>query len=88
MTYALDRSQLALLNSATRIPVSTVEDRIRDREGANPSSLPPPDAPDLDHDHGDTTDEEDWESMGLAALRQGSSAIPSAPGETLSRLKT
>ena len=43
-----------------------------DGDSSCSSSEPPDDAPILEYDTGDVTDEEDWASIGAAALRQGS----------------
>lgn len=48
------------------------------------SSEPPDDSPILDYDAGDVTDEEDWASIGAAALRQGSFPRASAGGQVRS----
>lgn len=46
------------------------------------SESPPDDSPILDYDIGDVTDEEDWASIGAAALRQGSTPLTSGGGRT------
>ena len=51
-----------------------------DGEDSCSSSAPPDDSPILDYDEGDVTDEEDWASIGAAALRQGSFPRASASG--------
>lgn len=55
-----------------------------DGENSCSSSEPPDDSPILDYDAGDVTDEEDWASIGAAALRQGSFPRASAGGRVRS----
>lgn len=55
-----------------------------DGEDSCSSSEPPDDSPILDYDAGDVTDEEDWASIGAAALRQGSFPRASAGGRVRS----
>lgn len=55
-----------------------------DGEDSCSSSEPPDDSPILDYDAGDVTDEEDWASIGAAALRQGSFPRASASGRVRS----
>ncbi|MCJ1374264.1 DNA-binding proteins Bright/BRCAA1/RBP1 and proteins containing BRIGHT domain [Loxospora ochrophaea] len=53
-------------------------------DGSDPcsSSEAPDDGPVLDEDLGDVTDEEDWASIGAAALRQGSFPLKSGGGSS------
>ncbi|MCJ1256444.1 DNA-binding proteins Bright/BRCAA1/RBP1 and proteins containing BRIGHT domain [Lignoscripta atroalba] len=63
------------------IPENEVDKMSLDGDESCSSSEAPDEGPILDDDLGDVTDEEDWASIGAAALRQGSFPLKSGGGQ-------